>query len=348
MRVWIDLSNSPHALLFEPLVADLRAAGHEPLLTARDHAQTAELARERFAQVEIVGAPSPPGRLAKSRSLAARVAALARWARRRSPDVALSHNSYAQLVVARALRIPAVTAMDFEHQPANHLAFRAARRILVPEVVAAAPQLRRQGARASKLIAYPGFKEEIYLGERRPDPGVVVGLGAEPPPGGALVVARSAPAGAAYHPGENPLFERCILALEEQDRVRTVVLARHPEQRSRLLGLGLERTLVPAEAVDATSLLQQADLFLGAGGTMSREAALLGARSLSLFAGRRPAVDAELERRGLLGRLSDPAQLAELQPRPGGAGERRREQLRAAGARIRELFVDALSRVGAP
>jgi len=38
----------------------------------------------------------------------------------------LSHNSYSQIVAARLLRIPVVTAMDFEHQPANHLAFRLA------------------------------------------------------------------------------------------------------------------------------------------------------------------------------------------------------------------------------
>ena len=62
MKVWIDLSNSPHPLFFEPLVADLRAAGHEPLLTARDHAQTVELARERFPGV----LPGPGPRTTRS------------------------------------------------------------------------------------------------------------------------------------------------------------------------------------------------------------------------------------------------------------------------------------------
>jgi uncharacterized protein len=47
MRVWIDLSNSPHPLLFAPIERRLTEHGHEVLLTARDHAQTVPLARER-------------------------------------------------------------------------------------------------------------------------------------------------------------------------------------------------------------------------------------------------------------------------------------------------------------
>ena len=69
---------------------------------------------------------------------------LRRWARAERPDVALSYNSYAQILAARSLGIPAVTGMDYEHQPLNHVAFRAAQRILLPEAVPASV-VRRQG-----------------------------------------------------------------------------------------------------------------------------------------------------------------------------------------------------------
>ena len=49
MRIWIDLANSPHVLLFEPVVAHFEEAGHEVVLTARDHAQTLGLARRSGA-----------------------------------------------------------------------------------------------------------------------------------------------------------------------------------------------------------------------------------------------------------------------------------------------------------
>ena len=40
MRVWVDLTNSPHVLVLRPIVGVLRAEGHEVTITARDFAQT--------------------------------------------------------------------------------------------------------------------------------------------------------------------------------------------------------------------------------------------------------------------------------------------------------------------
>ena len=47
MRVWVDLTNSPHVLVMRPLIELLRADGHEVSVTARDFSQTLELC-ERF------------------------------------------------------------------------------------------------------------------------------------------------------------------------------------------------------------------------------------------------------------------------------------------------------------
>ena len=40
MRVWVDLTNSPHVLVLAPVIRRLQAAGHEVDVTARDFAQT--------------------------------------------------------------------------------------------------------------------------------------------------------------------------------------------------------------------------------------------------------------------------------------------------------------------
>lgn len=338
MRVWIDLANSPHPLLFAPIARELERQGAEVVVSVRDHAQTLELARQRWPDAAVVGAASPAGRLAKPRELAARALALRRWARGRAIDVALSHNSYAQIVAARGAGIRTVTAMDYEHQPANHLAFRLAHTILLPEAVPA-ETVRRQGARPGKVVRYEGLKEEVYLAEVEPDPQVLGAVGLELG-GRELAVARAAPAGAAYHPGENPLFERCLRALSEWGRHLVVVLARHPEQRRALGELGLEGVVVPERAVDARSLLCRADLFLGAGGTMSREAALLGVPAFSLFAGPPAAVDRQLVDRGLLQRIEDPGQL-QAPTQASAPAEARLAEIRRTGERIVERFVAA-------
>ncbi len=314
MKVWIDLSNSPHALLFAPVARRLEDLGHEVVVTARDNAQTVELAREHWPGVEVVGGESPAGRAAKARTLAARVAALRSFARRERPDVALSHNSYAQIVAAKLAGVRAVTAMDYEFQPANHLAFRLADRILLPEALRST-NVKAQGARDRKARYYAGLKEEIYLGDFHPDDRVLDSLGTEDPRDRVLVVLRPPPSRAIYHRFDNPLFEEVLRTAGTDPDVLCVVLTRHREQREALAALDLPSVVAPAHAVDARSLMYAADLVVGAGGTMTREAALLGVPTVSVFAGTSPAVDELLIERGALRRLTSMEELPPLERR---------------------------------
>jgi predicted glycosyltransferase len=313
VKVWIDLSNSPHPLLFAPVARELERRGHEVAITVRDHAQTLELARERWPTAEIVlGRRFSSSRAATAGELATRAAALRRWARSARPDVALSHNSYAQIVAGWSLRIPTVTAMDYEHQPMNHLAFRLARRILLPAAIPA-ESVARQGARPRKVHRYEGLKEEVYLGDFAPDARVLDRLGIPRAP--VLVVARSGATRSAYHGYEDRMLMDSISRLGRRADVVVVVVARHPEHRQALAALDAPNLVVPGGAVDARSLLREADAFLGAGGTMTREAALLGTPAFSVFAGVQPAVDRALQERGLLWVVQSPADLDAVEPR---------------------------------
>jgi uncharacterized protein len=341
MKIWIDLSNSPHPLLFGPVASRLEEAGHSVCVTARDNAQTLELARERWPGVEAIGGESPAGRVRKAASLLARVRGLRRWARGERPDLALSHNSYAQIVAARLARIPVVTAMDFEHQPANHLAFRLAQTILVPEAVPA-EAVSAAGAREVKVRRYPGLKEEIYLGEFEPDARILEQLGIERVDGTVVVVLRTPPARAVYHRFENPLFEQVIEKLAAEPSLRVVALARHPEQARALEQRGLSNFSIPRSAVDSRSLVYAADLVIGAGGTMTREAALLGVPTLSVYAGTTPAVDRLLIDQGRLKRLTRVDDLGTVQPRTQEPASL--EQVRERGRVVLESFVQACER----
>jgi predicted glycosyltransferase len=337
VRIWIDLSNSPHPLLFAPIARRLQRLGHEVGVTARDNAQTVELTLERWPDAAIIGGPSPRSRAKKVELMMARIPLLRRWAQGFRPDVALSHNSYAQIVAARVLGLRVVTAMDYEGQPANHLAFRLADVILMPEALRG-PAARKQGATGRRARFYEGFKEEIYLGDFEPDPTVPASLGIEPD-GRRLVVARTPPSRAAYHQFGNPLFGEAVEVLGNNPSVRTVVLARHPEQRSAIRALGLGNLFVPDHAIDSRSLMYLADVVVGAGGTMTREAALMGVRTYSVFAGRQPAVDRELERSGDLVRLRRAADLLPIER--ASAGPRPFTELRARAERLVDFFVDS-------
>src|SRR5215217_6873522 len=207
MRVWVDLTNSPHVLVMRPLIEAMRADGHEVEVTARDFAQTLELC-DRFGIEHATVGRHRGGRVAsKALGLASRSAALVRWARGRRFDVAIGHGSNDVTVAAKLLRIPSATAFDYEWATAQHqLNCRLAKAVVVPDAIPP-ERLERYGARG-KIHSYPGLKEEYYLADFEPDPAVLdeLGLDRSRP----LVVVRTPPEVSLYHRFENPVFGRVL------------------------------------------------------------------------------------------------------------------------------------------
>ncbi|HET9105071.1 MAG TPA: DUF354 domain-containing protein [Solirubrobacteraceae bacterium] len=311
MRVWIDLTNSPHVLVMRPVIAELERRGHEVQVTARDFAQTLELCRRFGIAHTAIGRHRGAGLAGKARGLAARSGTLARWARGRGFDIALGHGSNDVTVAAYLLRIPSATTFDYEWARVQHTVnCRLARAVVVPEAIPR-ERLYPYGARG-KLRPYAGLKEEYYLADFEPSDAVLHELGLDPAQPIALV--RTPPAVSLYHRFENDLFGAVL------DRLRgtqTVVLPRTAEQRAELTRDG--GFIVPEHAIDAQSLIAHADLVVSAGGTMNREAVALGTPVFTVFEGRLGAVDERLIADGRLRRLHTPDQV-QLAKRQSGDG----------------------------
>jgi predicted glycosyltransferase len=301
MRIWIDLTNSPHVLVMRPVIDKLRERGHEVEVTARDFAQTLGLL-QRFGIAHTAIGRHRGGRIgAKARGLAERSYALTRWARARRFDRALGHGSNDVTIAAAVLRIPSATMFDYEWATVQHnVNCRLAEVVVVPDAIPP-ERLYRYGAR-KKIRAYPGLKEEYYLADFEPDPGVLAALQLNPDE--PIAVVRTPPAVSLYHRFENDLFAGVLKRLRT---VQTVVLPRTPEQRAELERHG--GFIVPERAIDAQSLIAYADVVVSAGGTMNREAVALGTPVYTVFEGRPGAVDERLIAEGRLRRLTAPDEL---------------------------------------
>lgn len=304
MRIWIDLANSPHVPFFHALIPELTARGHQVEITARDFAQTVELAAKAGMLPHVIGGHGGGSITGKAGNLVGRAAALRKWARARGIDLALSHNSYAQIAAAAALGIKSVTLMDYEHQPANHLAFRLALRVIVPRAFPAA-ELRKYGASTRKVKRYDGMKEDVYLADFEPDPSFAdtlrkLGVAIED----VLVVARPPAREALYHRFENELFDELLTYVSSRAGAKIVLLPRTETQRGEYETRKLPNLIVPGEALDGSNLIAAADLVVSAGGTMNREAAALGVPAASVYAGKWAAIDEALVRDDRLIRIS--------------------------------------------
>jgi len=329
MRIWVDLTNSPHVLVLRPIVEALREQGHEVQITARDFAQTLGLL-ERFGIDHTVVGRHRGGRLAaKGLGLVSRSTALARWARGRRFDLAFGHGSNDVTVAARILRIGCATMFDYEWAAVQHTVnCRLARTVVVPDAIPP-ERLARYGAN-NKIAAYAGLKEEYYLAGFEPDPAVLheLGLDAAQP----IAVVRTPPAVSLYHRFENDVLGGVLERLRGQ---QTVVLPRTPEQRAELT----DGFIVPERAIDAQSLIAYADLVVSAGGTMNREAVALGTPVWTTFQGRLGAVDEALIADGRLLVLERAEDVVLVKRAPNAAGERIRRDpallaallMRAAG-----------------
>ena len=338
MLIWIDLANSPHVPFFRALTLEFERRGHKVLMTARDFAQTVEMAHVAGLVPTVIGGHGGAGLAGKAGNLVGRAAALAKWARGRGFDLAVSHNSYAQVAASRALGLKSVTLMDYEHQPANHLAFRLASRIIVPR---AFPEeaLSRYGAHKRKVRRYNGTKEDVYLADFAPDPrfaATLTQLGVRDKD--ILVVVRPPAREALYHRFENELFEELLKRLSARNGVKIILLARTATQRAAYARRAVANMILPRAALDGANLLAAADLVISAGGTMNREAAALGVPAATIYAGRWAAIDEELVREGRLRRISTQADLDALPVEKKGNAEPRR----ATGVRaeVADLILD--------
>ena len=316
------MSGPAHVLVLRPIVERLRGAGHEVTVTAREYTQTLQLLELHGIEHTAIGRHGGASRVRKLLSLIGRSSSMWRSGRGRDFDLALAHGSNDMAIVSRMLGIPEANMHDYEYAVAqHHVGCRLAQRVIFPDSVPP-ERLRRFGVGPDRLYQYPGLKEEYYLSDFEPDPGVLERLGVDAER--VVVVLRPPPDVSLYHRKSNPLFPQVLERLGRDEGVHAVVLPRTEEQRRYIRTIDLPSVILPEQAVEAQSLVALSDLVVSAGGTMNREAAALGTPVYTTYGGRLGGVDEALIRSGRLRPLTD-ARALELRKREGGGERVRRD-----------------------
>ena len=306
--VWVDLENTPHVLFLEPIIRRLRSLGWEVRVSARPQAQTLELAAHRDLAVRAIGLGDLKGLGAKVIGVVARASALAAWILRQSRPASLVSCSRSASLAALVLRIPGVALLDYEHAEQRVLA--AGNRVLwLPDLLRSAKL-----PPASLKIAryYEGLKENLYLDGWVPDRAVErrrLGVADDE----RLVVSRP-PAESAHYASDRGgrLWIGVMQELRKRASHKVLIVARTPTQReslARILGPGKDVEFL-TRVVCGPALVGAADLVIGGGGTMNREAAVLGVPVWSVFTGPTPLIDDRLADEGRLRWVRTDAELA--------------------------------------
>jgi uncharacterized protein len=277
VKIWFDLSNSPHINLFAPLIRELESEGHEAVITCRPLANTIDLLDLHGFRYEVVGVHYGGKLSMKLLGFPIRVLQLYRYLKGRSIDVAVSQSSFHSPITARLLGVPSIYMNDNEHAVGNIPSFLFAGTIMVPEFLAA-EKLRSQGAHPRKIRPYPGVKEGIYLWEldRRLGPAALRAAGER-----RRVYVRPEPWTAQYYKGSLNFMDELLIGIK--DRVDVTVLPRGKAQGVHYRGGRFSGVHVVDSALDIADIAPDCDLFVGAGGTMTREMAVLGIPTISVY-----------------------------------------------------------------
>lgn len=297
MRIWFDADNGPHVLIMRPLVKELNRRGHEVLFTARNRTKTPELLELYGLPCRIVGGEFPRGKLGKVTGTLGRAWSLALVMKGSGIQVSFGHGSRALPIASRLLGIPSVTMYDYEWVNATLFNW-GCRSILLPRAVSR-ERCREAGISLAKAVSYPGYKEELYLGEMETDRTIARQLGLRPD---AVAVLLRPPATTAhYHnPEAEIILEEILGKLAAAPDVQLVFLPRTPDQLELPRKAGVQEVIVPDRVYDGPSLVAAMDLVISGGGTMTREAAIMGVPSYSFFRGRSGMVDESLAAAGKL------------------------------------------------
>jgi predicted glycosyltransferase len=314
MNLWIDLDNSPHVHFFAPIIRCLEREGINHFITVRSFSQTEELARNYGLQFVTIGEHRARHfvvtRVAET---VARASQLYYYAKKPGATAAVSHTSRAQLLASWGLRIPAMTLYDYEFISSS-FSNRVSRKVMVPSAIPV-QLLLEQGLRIDKLIAYPGFKEEVYVHDFVPQPDLISDLGLDP--GRLIITLRPPQTWAHYHNQHSEvLFAELLRRLGREETAQILVLCRTDHQAEELrkkYKLGSAPFRLITKAIDGLNLMWYSDVIFSGGGTMVREAALLGLNAYSIFAGKLGAADATLERQGKLKMIRHVEEIERLQ-----------------------------------
>ncbi|MGC9020659.1 MAG: DUF354 domain-containing protein [Candidatus Methanodesulfokora sp.] len=276
MLIWLDALTPKQARLMAEIAEFLEKRGENILITCRRYAETEQMLEIKGLSYISIGGYGE-SRLEKLVNYADRMIKLIEIVRERKPDILISFSSPEATRVAFGLGIKAVTINDTPH--AFHvcrLTFPLSWRIIHPAAVPEELYLMNWACKES-LVSYNGVDEVAWMRKAKPKEEELEKLGIK----GDFVIIRPEESKASYLRDETDISTIIDVAVKMGYYV--ILMPRYEDQReyySRKYGSSVK---IPSYPPDAPSIYFFSSLVVTGGGTMSREAALAGTPSISIF-----------------------------------------------------------------
>jgi predicted glycosyltransferase len=304
-RVWIDILTPKQVLFFTPIIRELEASGAQVLATSRKYREVGPLADRAGLGLTYVGERGSKGPEEQLLAATRRQAEMIPIVKEFNPEVAVSIASAICARVAFGLGVKHVAVNDSPHsEVAGRLSIPLSHHLLCPWVIPY-QAWRKFGLERSQVTTYRALDAAAWL-KREPLKGPVPRLD----PKKKTITVRVQESDAPYLARADMSWTDKLLGslAEAFPDVNLVALCRYDYQVEEVRGKFGSRCIIPDEVVSGHDLLAATDLFVGMGGTMNAEAALMGVPTVSAFQGSLY-TDRYLERVGLLAKALTPSAL---------------------------------------
>ena len=276
--IWIDLVNSPHVLLMEPVINELKLRHYNVIITARDFSSTLSLLDSKKIEYISVGKHGGNTKALKIFQMIYRDVRLYFLLRKKNIDLSIGQASYDSAIVSKILKIPSITTFDYEYADAilkvllKYVSFA-----IIPMYIAKEKFLNYD-INLDKINYFDGLKENIYLYNFIPNKESVSTLLKKDK---INLLIRPAAESSEYYRGikKHLIDEVCEYLIDNGDY--HINLAPRTRSQANKYKMKFPTINILEDSFDGPQLVYWSDAVISSGGTMIREAAALGTIAIS-------------------------------------------------------------------
>jgi predicted glycosyltransferase len=278
---------------------------HKILCTSRNYREVVELSKIKNINLQLIGKHGGSTKEGKLVSSLQRMNYLLDSIVKFSPDLTVSFCSPEAARISYGLGIKHIAFSDSPHAEAvMRLSVPLVQKLLIPWIIPK-NEFVKYGISKKDIIHYRAIDASVIVREKSRIKNVNIDHTKK------IIVIRPEESEAAYI-FKKTVSDKIIYELSKKSEYyNIIVLARYDSQKKRLEKKFGKKVTIMNKVVDGKSLLTSTDLFIGSGGTMTAEAALMGVPTIS-YNGAPNHIEEYLVRVGLVNRQTNSKKILSL------------------------------------
>ena len=276
MKIWIDILTPKQLLFSEPIIEKL-GKKHDLLCTSRDYGEVVKLAKIRHFDLIFVGKHGGGDKESKLKASIDRMEGLFRKIKAFAPDIVISFCSPEAARISYGLGIKHVAFCDSPHADAvMRLTLPLIQKLLIPHVISK-NEFSKYGISKENIIQYKAIDAAITI-QRKIKQDTTLPFRKNNKKN---ILIRVEEEEASYTSKSSKIIPIIKKIISEYGDENIVILGRYTKQIENLQKIVDKKAKVVKMSFDGKHLLNNTDVFIGSGGTMTAESALMGIPTIS-------------------------------------------------------------------